>query len=164
MSKKIFILTSFLLMAFVFFYNSCHKQEINKENTIQAIMAYPMNDIVKRCQKDYNYSDQDMVILEKELKRYFILSAVKTPHAGGTGMYSADVDNLWHTFILFTKDYADFCQKHMNRFIHHMPETENSKKSPDYLAETQKDFQAFVKNYQEIFNEEIHPIWLLDMC
>jgi hypothetical protein len=162
--KRFLLITSLVAIVVCFLYIQSQAKTISKEDAIQAIMEYPMTDIIKRCQKDYNYSDEDMVILEKELKRFFILSAVKTPHAGGTGMYNSDVDNLWHTFILFTKDYADFCQKHMKHFIHHIPETEETKRDPDYSIETQKDFQAFINNYQEIFNEEIHPIWLLDMC
>ncbi|MEU8260438.1 hypothetical protein AB0C02_07435 [Micromonospora sp. NPDC048999] len=32
------------------------------------------------------------------------------------------VDIGWHTFILHTRDYADFCQRIAGRFIHHQPE------------------------------------------
>ncbi|MFI1194165.1 glycine-rich domain-containing protein [Micromonospora sp. NPDC020750] len=32
------------------------------------------------------------------------------------------VDIGWHTFILHTADYADFCQRVAGRFIHHQPE------------------------------------------
>ena len=31
------------------------------------------------------------------------------------------VDIGWHTFILYTKPYADFCDKVGTRFIHHAP-------------------------------------------
>jgi hypothetical protein len=32
------------------------------------------------------------------------------------------VDIGWHTFILHTADYAEFCQRVAGRFIHHQPE------------------------------------------
>ncbi|MBQ1027481.1 hypothetical protein [Micromonospora sp. C95] len=32
------------------------------------------------------------------------------------------VDIGWHTFILHTREYADFCQRVAGRFIHHQPE------------------------------------------
>ncbi|WFE44758.1 hypothetical protein [Verrucosispora sp. WMMD1129] len=32
------------------------------------------------------------------------------------------VDIGWHTFILHTREYADFCQRIAGRFIHHQPE------------------------------------------
>lgn len=34
---------------------------------------------------------------------------------------SAMVDIGWHTFLLHTADYADFCQRTAGRFIHHNP-------------------------------------------
>lgn len=34
---------------------------------------------------------------------------------------SATVDIGWHTFILFTKDYRDFCHRVAGRFIDHVP-------------------------------------------
>jgi hypothetical protein len=32
-----------------------------------------------------------------------------------------DVDEGWHNFILFTKDYAEFCTRYFGHFIHHEP-------------------------------------------
>ncbi|MEL6868036.1 MAG: hypothetical protein AAFP19_26670 [Bacteroidota bacterium] len=29
------------------------------------------------------------------------------------------IDEMWHTFILFTKEYHDFCMKYFGRFLHH---------------------------------------------
>lgn len=37
---------------------------------------------------------------------------------------SPTVDIGWHTFILYTQEYADFCQKIAGRFIHHVPDDE----------------------------------------
>jgi hypothetical protein len=33
----------------------------------------------------------------------------------------ADIDDMWHTFILFTHDYTQFCLTHFGRYIHHQP-------------------------------------------
>jgi hypothetical protein len=29
------------------------------------------------------------------------------------------IDEMWHTFILFTQDYQNFCLTYLGRFIHH---------------------------------------------
>ncbi|GIL29043.1 glycine-rich domain-containing protein [Actinocatenispora comari] len=34
------------------------------------------------------------------------------------------VDIGWHTFILYTRDYARFCRKIAGRFLHHVPDDE----------------------------------------
>lgn len=151
------------LVTLFYLYGYEPQRTINQEEAIKNIMNYPMVDIVKRCQKDYNYTNEDMVILERELKRYLILSTFNKKNGLGSGMYSKDVDNLWHSFILFTHEYANFCKRYANHFLHHIPET-NPIKTPEKLEEVHKDFQAFIKNYEKIFHEEIHPIWLLDMC
>ena len=36
-------------------------------------------------------------------------------------MPSDAVDTAWHEFILFTRQYADFCDKAFGRFLHHTP-------------------------------------------
>jgi hypothetical protein len=33
----------------------------------------------------------------------------------------ARVDGAWHCFILFTRDYAAYCEERFGRFIHHEP-------------------------------------------
>ena len=132
-----------------------------KENVMKSIMEYPMGPIVDRCKKDYKYTDEDMMLLERELKRFFVLSAFNKKE--GTGMYSRDVDNLWHTFILFTKQYTHFCAQNVGSFLHHVPELDRSL-NPERLRNLRNDFQMFIKNYQETFDEEIHSIWFLDMC
>lgn len=47
------------------------------------------------------------------------------------GRYSPSpmVDIGWHTFILYTRDYAAFCQELGGRFIHHEP---SDKEGVDY--------------------------------
>ncbi|MEV0701671.1 hypothetical protein AB0I53_27675 [Saccharopolyspora sp. NPDC050389] len=35
---------------------------------------------------------------------------------------SKPVDIGWHTFILYTKDYARFCQRVAGHFMHHVPQ------------------------------------------
>jgi hypothetical protein len=32
-----------------------------------------------------------------------------------------EIDQMWHEFILFTKDYQDFCWQYFGAFIHHLP-------------------------------------------
>ncbi len=37
------------------------------------------------------------------------------------------LDEMWHTFILFTQDYAAFCDHYLGQFIHHAPTTKAEK-------------------------------------
>lgn len=43
---------------------------------------------------------------------------------------SRKVDVGWHTFVLYTRDYAEFCDRVAGRFLHHVP-TDSDKISAD---------------------------------
>ncbi|MGH4005353.1 MAG: hypothetical protein ACRDSO_14740, partial [Pseudonocardiaceae bacterium] len=43
-------------------------------------------------------------------------------HAGEPLAPSALVDIGWHTFILYTREYASFCNRVAGRFVHHVPD------------------------------------------
>lgn len=55
--------------------------------------------------------------LEETIKFLVLASEVRAPACTP----STRVDLVWHEFILFTRLYADFCQQHFGKFIHHEP-------------------------------------------
>ncbi|WKU07301.1 hypothetical protein [Micromonospora sp. HUAS LYJ1] len=56
-------------------------------------------------------------ILDQALA-FLAAAAVTTMPIGPSNL----VDIGWHTFILHTRDYAEFCDRIAGRFIHHEPE------------------------------------------
>jgi hypothetical protein len=90
----------------------------NKKVDRTKVMEYQMPHIVGRYCKDYNVSTETAKIHERELKRYLILAGESND---SLGMMSTEVDNLWHTFLLFTKEYQAFCNDMFGKFIHHSP-------------------------------------------
>lgn len=101
------------------------KKTPKKGIDIQKVMDYPLPHVLARYQKDYHVSAELAKIHERELKRYLILGAehIEKP----IDMLSTEVDNLWHTFLLFTQDYAKFCHTMLGQFIHHVPKVEETK-------------------------------------
>jgi len=132
------------------------------EEITTAIMNYPIPNMIARCKKDFKYTDEDMVILERELKRYFVLCALKNNKDRAMGMYSSDVDNLWHSFILFTKEYARFGREAVGYFLHHVPKIEGE---PQPSREKKREeLRYFIEQYEKTFGEPPHGIWFLDAC
>lgn len=70
---------------------------------------------VRECGVSLEFAEETL----RELKRWFTLCALHPEKTYATG---GQVDEMWHTFILFTKDYAQFCQDINGAFIHHSPE------------------------------------------
>ena len=62
-----------------------------------------------------------------EFRRYIAL--IVLGHRG-LGVPSPEVDEVWHALILFTQDYARFCDLLGAGFIHHVPHTSRSPARP----------------------------------
>lgn len=41
------------------------------------------------------------------------------------------IDDMWHTFLLFTREYAEFCHQYFSVFLHHQPRVDNEKPNLD---------------------------------
>ena len=52
--------------------------------------------------------------------RQFFLAHLKSRHQY-VSMPSQVADDLWHEFILYTRNYQAFCQRAFGRFFHHTP-------------------------------------------
>ncbi|MBO0880719.1 MAG: hypothetical protein J2P17_10325, partial [Mycobacterium sp.] len=61
------------------------------------------------------------------------------------------VDIGWHTFILYTKDYASFCNRVAGRFIHHEPnDNPEAKQRPGGIKRTIEVMKALQLPYDEM--------------
>ena len=49
----------------------------------------------------------------------FLKACALNPGAGLVPSKLVDIG--WHTFVLYTREYAAFCQREAGRFIHHAP-------------------------------------------
>ena len=61
------------------------------------------------------------------------------------------IDELWHTLILFSKEYHEFSTKIFGTYLHHSPNTKNSSISNDSV-------RKFYDEYKKYFGM-LHPIW-----
>jgi hypothetical protein len=124
-----------------------------QEETIARAMAFPMDAIVARYMDEEGLPSGVAREHERELKRYLVLCALDP--AGAYGM-NGPVDELWHTFITFTRDYARFCDEVGGRFIHHVPTAPDAKAEPASAASYRRTLDA----YAETFGEEAPPeVW-----
>lgn len=62
--------------------------------------------------------------------RQFFLAYLKSG-CRQVAMPSQVVDDLWHEFILFTRDYQLFCQLAFGHFLHHTPAVKLGDRKPD---------------------------------
>jgi hypothetical protein len=73
--------------------------------------------VVRRIARDERISKRTATRRFVEMLKFLDVCA----QAKRTVSPPARVDGAWHCFILFTRDYAAYCQSRFGRFIHHDP-------------------------------------------
>jgi hypothetical protein len=148
-----------VMLLIVVFSNECFTAALvtsRKNIDIQKVIDYQLPRVRARYQKDYKVSAAIAKEHETELKRYLILSSEYDQDEWA--MYSPDVDNFWHTFLLFTKDYDRFCKAMFGKFLHHEP---MDKKYED-VQEALRKKDLFMQKYQELFGQKPSALWFKD--
>ena len=100
---------------------------------LEKLFEYQNKDVLHRYVRDFTESRLTAGQAFKELMKYFWLREKhKLDRKNMPGNDDLDfqvvmhhemkeIDDMWHTFLLFTKDYAGFCQQYFGEFIHHLP-------------------------------------------
>lgn len=71
----------------------------------------------------------------ENLKRYYTVRLLDPENNHGV---SVPVDVFWHTHVLFTRDYFDFCDKVFGRYIHHTPIDRDDREAFEKVREIYK--------------------------
>ncbi len=89
----------------------------------QSLHEYENLAVVNRYCKDYNKSiEYGMDVFRQLLKWLYISNRLKLENIPAFMTPElVEIDNMWHVFIFFTKDYEAFCMKYFDCFIHHTP-------------------------------------------
>lgn len=70
-----------------------------------------------------------------------------------------EIDDMWHTFLLFTHDYHDFCMQYFGKFIHHDPNTETA---PPDEKKFETDFERYLSYIYDNLGEETVCKWFAE--
>jgi len=116
------------------------------ERIIASTMTFPMEKILKRYQRDLDLPWDVVLEHEREIKRYLALKVINEDKI--IRMEGA-VDELWHTFLMFTHEYHKFSLLVAGDYIHHTPAAEGE--DPDRGRE---HYRNFWDGYLAVFGEE----------
>ena len=112
--QTILFIVAIILLAYFW------KKEQQKKQ-LRFIENYKFSPVlIKRVKAQHDYlSDADMVQVVKATRDYFYIC--NQAKGKMVAMPSEIVDVFWHEFLLFTREYQQFCQKGIGRFLHHTP-------------------------------------------
>ncbi|MBX4209462.1 hypothetical protein KW799_02120 [Candidatus Parcubacteria bacterium] len=82
-------------------------------------MAYQNEGLVARLQRKLELTPEQATALFEDTKRFLYICGLAPTGSGFSP--TPIIDEGWHNFILFTKDYEEFCLQFFDRFIHHVP-------------------------------------------
>lgn len=91
-----------------------------KQQIKEAIIAYQHPDLIERLVQKLEMPKEQAEAAFLGLKQFLYIAGTMV---GTFSPQSQDVDEAWHNFMLFSKDYAKFCQTNFGHFIHHQPHT-----------------------------------------
>ncbi|MEK7569891.1 MAG: hypothetical protein AAB515_00385 [Patescibacteria group bacterium] len=63
------------------------------------------------------------------------------------------VDEYWHTFVLHTRDYEQFCKEYLGTFIHHSPGV------PDFHPPSREETELQLNYICEVVGEDTMIRW-----
>lgn len=93
------------------------QQDLRPPRPVADLMAYQNDKVVERYMT-YSGGDHASAMRCFVGMKQFLAVCNSTP---GMKVTSEPIDQMWHTFLLFTRDYASFCTTYLGRFLHHEP-------------------------------------------
>jgi hypothetical protein len=122
------------------------------ESMIARAESFRMDEVMLRYAEDTGRSAKQVEEHVRELKRYLVMVAAR----GETLVMGGPVDELWHTWMLYSRSYVQFCEQVAGRYLHHQPGRGSMS-----AEEERNHWAAFKALYQEMFDasppEEIWP-------
>lgn len=104
------------------------RQRLAKDPTLLArMMNYDHPALKERMVVKVGWTPEFTDELFGEMKKFLYLCATND----GSMAPPEDIDEIWHNFILFTGDYADYCKSKVGFFLHHQPLTQAQRASSD---------------------------------
>ncbi len=123
----------------------------------EAVLQFQAPYLVEKLVKDHIAdSVEEAEVLFAEAKKFLIMSHAEPDVLWN--MYSSRVDEAWHQFVLFTRQYVDFCQRYFGKYLHHNPS--NAPDVPESEGSVPSTAEAFRDRYESFFGERLPEVWL----
>jgi hypothetical protein len=94
------------------------RMKSRREQMVRGLM-FPPGVFEKFKQKYPDFDAKQVQLVARGLRQFFL--AYLKSGCRRVAMPSQVVDDLWHEYILFTREYANFCRLAFGQFLHHTP-------------------------------------------
>jgi hypothetical protein len=117
-----------------------------------VVLAYKNKHVIHSFMDKYALNLRTATAIFEETKKYLWLIAVAR-HRRLPPPFINDalliIDEMWHSFVLFTRDYREYCRRHYGFYIDHLPTTR------DDQAEVRRQMRADPGRMNSLFEAEL---------
>jgi hypothetical protein len=121
--------------------------------SLEEVLRYKNRDVVQRFLKSYPIDPADAEDIFTEMKRWLWLFGYRSMLGSRQRLFvhkpMTALDEMWHCFVLYTQDYAEFCSRYFGQFLHHRPLTLAEK------ARAQRRMQKDPEGYARAFARQM---------
>jgi|GEM_PF-2062489 len=108
-------------------------------NIMHTVPEHTADRLVARMQKEHGFSED---VARAVLNETLVFLNMIAENPGCPSSPSTIVDIGWHTFILYTREYSEFCQRAAGRFIHHCPTDTPELRASSQTSQATVEFMA----------------------
>ncbi|AMO47401.1 hypothetical protein [Kosakonia oryzendophytica] len=125
---------------------------------IDRVLAYQNEDLITKFRKEWNVTQEEAEDIFYETKKFLYLAARCQTECFNISVYEQMqvIDEMWHTFVLFTDRYHHFCEEYLGGFLHHFPFTREMLRSEiKHITAMNSDFETYK---QQAYHNQILKI------
>jgi hypothetical protein len=131
--------------------------------SLDEVLAYRHPAVVRRYAKEHGATlGEAEAVFQETLKWLYLCyrGIIAGPESVGCPMTPeiAQLDEMWHTFMLFTRDYADFCERYFGFFLHHVP-NEDEEETPEDPQTVRAQLERHFGLVYDVLGEETLQSW-----
>jgi hypothetical protein len=128
---------------------------------LEEVMQYNNEAVVLRFMETWDLPRANADDLFEQMNKWLWLNAVTATMADAPRLAISPstklLDEMWHTFILFTVDYVSYCDRYFGRYLHHRPTPQSEYTSA--IASYERDPQAHMQAIETIFARQYELVY-----
>lgn len=119
---------------------------ITKEIDLVALAKYHHEEVILRFTSNFDVTYEKSLEIFQEMKLFLALMA-RYPNDLVFAVESIYIlDEMWHTFLMYTKDYREFCHQYFGFMIDHQPMKKAEKEyNEKMLVENKEEAEKILK-------------------
>jgi len=129
--------------------------------TLAEVLAYRHPGVFRRYAREQHASQEEAEEIFQETLKWLYLcgcglredvSCAMTPEI-------AKLDVMWHTFLMFTRDYADFCERYFGVFLHHVPNEDEEEAREEGAEAVREQLERHFGLVYDVLGEDTLKRW-----